>query len=82
MQLFFMKDLDLLSHSVDEQKNNHNFSVILCIQVFVQMENQSYYMTGSVSGQDGAILPTRDFSLGPARSKIIFGVLSHIINSL
>ena len=24
------------------------------------------------SGQDGAILPARDFSLGPARSKIIF----------
>ena len=23
-------------------------------------------------GQDGAILPARDFSLGPARSKIIF----------
>ena len=46
-----------------------------------------YYMTSSVSGQDetksravigypsgkaGAILPARDFSLGPARSKIIF----------
>ena len=25
-----------------------------------------------IGGQDGAILPDRDFSLGPARSKIIF----------
>ena len=40
-------------------------------------------MNGYPSGQDGAILPARDFSLGPARSKIIlFGVLSHIINPL
>ena len=29
-------------------------------------------MIGYPSGQDGAILPARDFSLGPARSKIIF----------
>ena len=49
----------------------------------------SYYMTSSVSGQDepnpaligypnghdGAILPARDFSLGPVRSKIIYLVL-------
>ena len=28
-------------------------------------------MTSLVSGQDGAILPAWDFSLGPARSKII-----------
>ena len=28
------------------------------------------------------LLPAQDFSLGPARSKIIFGVLSHIINPL
>ena len=39
-------------------------------------------MIGYPSGQDGAILPARDFSLGPAISKIIFGVLSHIINPL
>ena len=33
--------------------------------------------------QDGSILPARDFSLGPERSKIIFvTVLSHIINLL
>ena len=35
-------------------------------------------MLGYPSGQDGAILPARDFSLGPARSKtIFFGILSH-----
>ena len=34
-------------------------------------------MISYASGQDGVILPTRDFLLGPARSKIIFGVLSH-----
>ena len=40
-------------------------------------------MIGYPSRQDGAILPAWDFSLGPARSKIIFfGVLSHIINPL
>ena len=39
-------------------------------------------MIGYPSGQDGAILAARDFSLVPARSKIIFGVLSPIINHL
>ena len=35
------------------------------------------------SGQDRAILPARDFSLGPARSKVVFfGDSSHIINPL
>ena len=29
-------------------------------------------LIGYPSGQDGAILPVRDFALGPARSKIIF----------
>ena len=34
---------------------------------------KSRAVIGYPSGQDGAILPARDFSLGPARSKIIFG---------
>ena len=32
-----------------------------------------------IGGQDGAIVPARDFLLGFARSNIIFGVLSHLI---
>ena len=32
--------------------------------------------------EHGAILPARDFSLGPAKSKIIFVFLFHIINPL
>ena len=32
--------------------------------------------------EHGAILPARDYSLVPARSKIFFGVLSHIMNPL
>ena len=42
-------------------------------------------MIGYPSGQDGAILSSRDFSLGPATSKNkdnFFDVLSHIINPL
>ena len=44
--------------------------------------NQVPSLIGYPSGQDGAILPDRDFSFGPARSKIIFCFLSHIINPL
>ena len=38
-------------------------------------------MIGYPIGQDGAILPALDFSLGPIRSNF-FGNLSHIINNL
>ena len=37
--------------------------------------NQIPRYDGYLSGQDGAILPAQDFSLGPARSKIIFCVI-------
>ena len=43
-----------------------------------QDETKSRAVIGYPSGQDGAILPARDFPPGPARSKIIFDVLSHI----
>ena len=40
-------------------------------------------MTSSVSGQDEAVLPVRDFSPGPTeRNFSVFGVLSPIINPL
>ena len=66
-----------------EETISHNFiDIYIYIYISCVCVCVCVFEIGYPSRHDGGISPAQDFSLGPGRSKVILGVLSHILNPL